>query len=156
MFVETEIQELVNFDEIQQMYGKAFKLIKLLWWCACCFETRGKPLSQLTFRPLRRHTENFATLQGLRESSTGEVSRFDLECYLTWPGAGSCTNVQASDFPWEYRNQFLGCADQVRQVSDWWVGVGLVRRRNSSGETTHLRERRFARLYESLDRLPRT
>lgn len=73
-------------------------------------ETGWKPLD------FSLPTENFATLE--RNLRQAKYLTLTPKCYLTWPGAGSCSN----DFPWEYRKQFLGWW-RPGTAGEWLVGV---------------------------------
>lgn len=75
--------------------------------------------------------ENFATLdRNLRQTKYLTLTP---KCYLTWTGAGSCSN----DFPWEYRKQFLGWW-RPGTAGEWLVGVGCCLARCSSSNTAHI------------------
>ena len=145
-------KHVLNFDMISDI-SETFELIKLLVMMVTIMEA---------WKLKENHSDsgllipcggfcNLARASGILERRSISLWPRALS-YVNRCRALSCSNVQATDFPREYRNQFLGCvpARYGRWVTGW-AGVGLLRRRSSSlGETTHLRERRFARLHESL------
>lgn len=106
-------------------------------------ETGWKPLD------FSLPAENFATLD--RNLRQAKYLTLTPKCYLTWTGAGSCSN----DFPWEYRKQFLGWW-RPGTAGEWLVGVGCCLARCSSSNTAHIssvtRKCRRGQLYKYIVR----